>query len=90
MRLPGRKIRGQRAHTLAGAYAMDAISAADRARFERHLDGCEECAQEVASLREATARLGTAAAVTPPSGLNPLPSIACWAIFLRSLQDPGV
>jgi anti-sigma-K factor RskA len=49
---------------------MDAISAADRARFERHLSGCEECAQEVASLREATARLGTATAVTPPAGLK--------------------
>ena len=52
---------GQRdAHTLAGAYAMDAISAPDRERFERHLAGCEECAQEIASLREATAVLGAA------------------------------
>ena len=49
---------------------MDAISAPDRARFERHLAGCEECAQEIASLREATARLATAAAVPPPSGLK--------------------
>jgi len=55
---------------LAGAYAMDAISAPDRARFERHLAGCEECAQEIAGLREATARLATAAAVPPPSGLK--------------------
>jgi anti-sigma factor RsiW len=63
--------RGREAHTLAGAYAMDAISAPDRARFERHLAGCEECAQEVASLREAAARLAAAtAAVPPPSGLK--------------------
>ena len=58
------------AHTLAGAYAMDAISAPDRDRFERHLAGCEECAREVASLREATAVLGTAAAEPLPAGLK--------------------
>ena len=64
------KAPDQGLHTLAGAYAMDAISAADRARFERHLAGCEECAQEVASLREAAARLAAATAVPPPSGLK--------------------
>jgi anti-sigma-K factor RskA len=57
-------------HTLAGAYAMDAIPAPDRERFERHLAGCEECAQEIASLREATALLGTAAAEPVPAGLK--------------------
>jgi len=57
-------------HTLAGAYAMDAISAPDRDRFERHLAGCEECAREVASLREATAVLGSAAAEPLPAGLK--------------------
>ena len=58
------------AHTLAGAYAMDAVSAPDRDRFERHLAGCEECAREVASLREATAMLGAAAAEPVPAGLK--------------------
>ena len=57
-------------HTLAGAYAMDAISAPDRARFERHLAGCAACAQEIASLREATARLATATAVPLPSSMK--------------------
>jgi anti-sigma factor RsiW len=70
MKLRGLKTRGLEPHTLAGAYAMDAISAPDRARFERHLAGCEECTQEIAGLREATARLATAAAVPPPSGLK--------------------
>ena len=63
-------MRDRHAHTLAGPYAMDAISAPDRARFERHLSRCEECAGEIASLREATARLATAAAVTPPPALK--------------------
>jgi anti-sigma-K factor RskA len=58
------------AHTLVGAYAMDAISAPDRERFERHLAGCEECKQEIASLREATALLGTATAEPLPTGLK--------------------
>jgi anti-sigma-K factor RskA len=58
------------AHTLAGAYAMDAVPAPDRERFERHLAGCEECAREIASLREATAMLGTATAEAVPAGLK--------------------
>jgi anti-sigma-K factor RskA len=57
-------------HTLAGPYAMDAISAPDRARFDRHLARCEDCEREIASLREATARLATAAAVSPPPALK--------------------
>ena len=40
-------------HTLAGAYAMDALDGQDRARFERHLERCEECTREVAGLHEA-------------------------------------
>src|SRR5208337_5169920 len=70
MKLRGNQTNGREPHTLAGAYAMDAISEPDRASFERHLAGCEECAQEIAGLREATARLATATAVPPPSGLK--------------------
>ena len=70
MKLRGRKAHGREPHTLAGAYAMDAIPAPDQARFERHLAGCEECAQEIAGLREATARLATATATPPPAGLK--------------------
>jgi len=57
-------------HTLAGPYAMDAISPPDRARFDRHLARCEDCAREIAGLREATARLAAAAAVSPPPALK--------------------
>jgi anti-sigma-K factor RskA len=57
-------------HTLAGPYAMDAISPPDRARFDRHLARCEDCAREIASLREATARLAAATAVSPPPALK--------------------
>ena len=54
-------------HTLAGAYVMDAISPSDRARFERHLERCDECATEVDGLREATARLAAATTASPPA-----------------------
>jgi hypothetical protein len=59
-------------HTLVGAYAMDALDGQDRARFERHLERCEECTRDVAGLHEATARLAGAAAVRPPDALKRL------------------
>jgi len=57
-------------HTLAGAYALDALAGTDRARFERHLARCEQCAQEISEFREVTARLSAAAAAEPPAGLT--------------------
>ena len=57
-------------HALAGAYALDAVPEADRARFERHLARCEACVQEIRGLREATARLGASAAVRPRAELK--------------------
>jgi anti-sigma-K factor RskA len=57
-------------HTLAGAYAMDAVDEQDRGRFEQHLARCESCRQEVRGLREATAALATATAVEPPAALR--------------------
>jgi anti-sigma-K factor RskA len=57
-------------HTLAGAYALDALDGADRAWFERHLARCQQCAREIAELGEVTARLAAAAASEPPPGLT--------------------
>ena len=57
-------------HTLAGAYAMDAVPEPDRAAFERHLAGCEPCRQEVRGLREATAALAAATAVQPSAAFR--------------------
>jgi anti-sigma-K factor RskA len=64
------RIRRPEPHTLAGAYALDALTGADRARFERHLARCEQCAREISGLREATTRLAAAAATEPPPGLT--------------------
>ena len=57
-------------HTLAGAFVLDALGPADRARFERHLARCEQCAKEIRGLAEVTARLAGAAAAEPPPGLT--------------------
>src|SRR3984885_12796340 len=57
-------------HTLAGAYAMDAVPPSERAAFERHLARCEPCRQEVRGLREATAALAAATAVQPSAAFQ--------------------
>lgn len=56
-------------HTLTGAYVLDALSEVERRAFEDHMSGCPACSQEVAELRETTARLGLAAAAVPPADL---------------------
>ncbi|MFF7641838.1 anti-sigma factor domain-containing protein [Streptomyces canus] len=57
-------------HRMTGAYALHALSDDENAAFERHLPGCEPCAQETAELRATAARLGLAATTAPPAGLR--------------------
>jgi anti-sigma-K factor RskA len=57
-------------HALSGAYAIDALDPEERARFVEHLAACSSCQSEVASLQEAAAVLGEAAATAPPAGLR--------------------
>ncbi|MFI5612908.1 anti-sigma factor domain-containing protein [Amycolatopsis sp. NPDC051903] len=57
-------------HTLTGAYALDALSDTERAQFQRHLEQCEACAQEVRELRATAGRLGAAMADEPPAALR--------------------
>ncbi|QFU87976.1 anti-sigma factor domain-containing protein [Amycolatopsis sp. YIM 10] len=57
-------------HTLAGAYALDALDDLERERFGRHLAECPSCAQEVRELRATAARLGAAVAEDPPPGMK--------------------
>ena len=80
------RIRRPEPHTLAGAYALDALDGPDRARFERHAARCQECTREVTGLREATARLAAAAAVPPPAALKD----ALRAETARTRQLPPV
>jgi anti-sigma-K factor RskA len=57
--------RGSQLHTLVGAYVMDALPPAERAEFERHLLGCEQCREDVRGLRETTAALAFGASEQP-------------------------
>jgi hypothetical protein len=57
-------------HTLAGPYALDAVSDADRAGFAEHLAECEPCREDVREMREAAARLGLAVSVMPRPDLR--------------------
>lgn len=57
-------------HTLAGAYALDALPESERVYFEQHLNACDECRSEVGELLETASRLGSAAAQPPPAGLR--------------------
>lgn len=60
---------GDDVHALSGAYAVDALEPDERARFEAHLRQCADCRDEVDSLREAAAVLGTDD-VAPPASLR--------------------
>jgi anti-sigma-K factor RskA len=57
-------------HTLSGAYAIDALSPAEAEEFEKHLDGCAACRDEVRELQDAAARMGASEAIAPPAGLK--------------------
>jgi anti-sigma-K factor RskA len=85
-----RRGRGADPHTLAGAYAMDAVTGEDRARFEQHLAGCETCQAELRGLRETTARLAAAAEVQPRAELREQTVRAAAQIRqLPPVTDPG-
>src|SRR5262249_32247940 len=68
-------------HTLAGAYALDAVDELERARFDRHLAECPSCAAEVAELTETMAALSDGTAEAPPPGLRA-------AVLARSAATP--
>lgn len=57
-------------HVLAGAHALDALEGEERERFERHLQTCHSCAQEVAAFHAATAKVGDLTADPPPPDLR--------------------
>ncbi|WP_211323110.1 anti-sigma factor [Amycolatopsis palatopharyngis] len=79
-------------HTLAGAFAVNALSEHERARFQRHLQECESCSQEVRELRATAAKLGLAVAEDPPPELKERVLAQVRATRQqppRSGEDPG-
>jgi anti-sigma-K factor RskA len=57
-------------HVLTGSYVLDALTGPEREDFERHLNHCDSCAEEVRGLRETAARLAMAKAVRPPAQME--------------------
>jgi anti-sigma-K factor RskA len=58
---------GAEIHDLAAAYAVNALDPEDRWTYERHLDSCERCTEEVAALREGATELAYATEGPAPS-----------------------
>ena len=57
-------------HHLIAPYALDALEADDRSRFEAHLASCEHCRVELVGFLSTAARLGEGEAATPPPALR--------------------
>jgi len=58
-------------HELVAPYALDALDADERDRFERHLAECERCSAQLADLQEAAGALAFAAeGPDPPASLR--------------------
>lgn len=57
-------------HDLCAAYALDALDAHERSRFETHLEQCETCREELAGFHATTARLFDTVHTTPPPELR--------------------
>lgn len=80
--------------TLAGAYALDALSAPEREAFEAHLTSCPDCTEEVRGMQQTAAELSRTTETVPPpqlrndvlqaiSQVRPLPPVVDNVIALR-------
>ncbi len=67
----GHEMTTEELHDLTAGYALDALSADERAAYESHLRECDECRAELASLDETVGILAHATeGPTPPAGLR--------------------
>lgn len=57
-------------HDLIGAYAVDALDAAERLAFEQHLGSCASCREELAGFGDALAELSADYQSAPPPALR--------------------
>ncbi|MFF3449797.1 anti-sigma factor domain-containing protein [Streptomyces sp. NPDC002667] len=64
------RLLGRDLHSLAAPYALDALESEEKRRFERHLKGCDRCAEEVRALTEDAVRLAWSTAAAPPAALR--------------------
>lgn len=57
-------------HSNAELYAVGGLDASEVAEFEQHLDQCDDCREEVATMREITSSMSQAVAADPPAALR--------------------
>lgn len=57
-------------HTLCGAYTLDALENGEKGAFERHLESCEACREEIRSFSDALTAMADDAATPPPDRLR--------------------
>ena len=55
-------------HELTAGYALDALEPEERRAYEAHLEGCEQCREELAAFWQTTEALAVAASGPAPSG----------------------
>lgn len=57
-------------HSFTAPYALDALEPLERARFEAHLETCEDCRAELAGFTATAGRLGESLQQAPPPMLR--------------------
>ncbi|HUH14718.1 MAG TPA: anti-sigma factor [Gaiellaceae bacterium] len=72
-------------HELTAGYALDALDADDRARYEDHLATCEPCRDELQGFWRVSASLGRAA-----GGPQPPPSLRARILEQARAERPNV
>ncbi|GGJ02340.1 anti-sigma factor [Streptomyces brasiliensis] len=70
MSVLGRLLNREDPHSLAAPYALDALEADERRRFEKHLARCDRCVAEVRALCEDAVRLAWSTAAPAPAALR--------------------
>lgn len=71
-------------HSLAGAYALDALPADEVDDFEAHMAQCRACREEVASFEATTVRLSELVEESPPASMK----TDVMAMITSVRQDP--
>lgn len=57
-------------HSFTAPYALNALEPLERARFEAHLETCDDCQHELATFTATAARIGESTSTTPPPMLR--------------------
>src|SRR5664279_3937470 len=57
-------------HSYTAPYALDALEPLERARFEAHLESCDDCRKELAGFAATAGQIGESMGQTPPPMLR--------------------